>query len=203
MVVFACVIVDITLLLLWTLLHPLVRVYYDFNLDIIDEIRETQYVYGYCESEESHISIYVVLTFWKLIELIFGFYVGIDVSRIKDVTNILTQLNETSIQLLSILITFIIACITIPIFLFGPTDDPNILYLIIAISVLFIGNIVICLNLCPRTIAVLFRNDQDGKYGMSPAQRMEKQWRKELRKLTSLERQVPLIKECSEEDERL
>ena len=174
--VFIAILVDIILLTVLSIIQPLRRNYYNGDQYQRDEIRIIQYIYGICESENAindylHPSLYVLLFAFKGIELICVLYVAFDVSRINDITNMLTRFNETGIQLLSILLTVIILCIAIPIFAFGPTEDPDFSVLLITITIFLIGNIVILLNLCPRICAVV-RNKQDD-YTKSQASKLE------------------------------
>ena len=184
-----CVMVDVICLTIFGVLEQLSRVYIDANENDLDDLRWEKYQYGACAFNQleninennynlANWSIYGFLLFFKLCELMFGIYVALDVSRIKDITGMLTRFDETGIQLLSILCTFSIFIFAIPVFAFGPTEEPDFYYLVIAISVIVIGNIVIFLNLSPRVFAVMCGNDQN--YLHSPIKRMEIKLKKQL-----------------------
>ena len=124
-------------------------------------------------------SFYGLILFWKIIELVFGLYVALDVSRIKDErTKLLTHFDETSVQLLSIYVTIIIFCIALPTYIFGPNDNQNFHYLAISIPTMIIPNIVLILNLAPRIWAVI--TGTEDQYALSPAKRIEAKIKKRL-----------------------
>ena len=183
-VVFVSVLIDIVLLTVINIIQPLKRVYLNGELDQIDELRKIQYIFGQCRIESDvdnylHPALYIFLYVFKAFELICVLYVAFDVSRINDVTNMLTQFDETGIQLLSISLSVIVLCITVPILLFGPTQNPSFYASIITIAIFLIGNIVVLLNLCPRICAVIRKKEQD--YMLSPMEKLEKRIKSKLK----------------------
>eukprot|EP01084_Bolivina_argentea_P317240 550023_1 len=184
--VLICVLIDITMLTIFTIIKPATRVYIDYETISIDELQQLQLKHGRCtfnahnEIFINDWSIYGFLLFFKLCELIWGLYVALDVSRIKDITNMLTRFDETGIQLLSIFFIVIILCVGMPMYGFGPTEQPDFYYLIIGILILLIGNIVIIFNLFPRIFAVLIKNE--AKYALSPVRRIEAKLKRQLKR---------------------
>ena len=163
-IVFCCVIFDILLLSIFTGIQQLNRVKITGQEEEIDQLRIKQPIIGQCEWDEPnnilHLSFYAFLFVFKIAEMLFGIYVAIDVSRVRDITGTLTKFDETGIQLLSILCTCVIICVAAPIFGFGPLDSPNFLCLVVTISVCLIGNVVVILNLYFR-ICVVIRGQED------------------------------------------
>ena len=86
-----------------------------------------------------------------------------DVMRIEDVTDLMTTFDETGIQIISIIFTFCVLCILTPIFIFGPTGEPDFFYMLISITIILVANVVLFLNLLPRTIAVIKGGDDNDK----------------------------------------
>ena len=176
-----CVSIDIILLTIFTGIQPLSRTYLEGDITEIDSLQCIQYKYGGCSFSENGVrnwSFYVILLFWKICQLIFGLYVTLDVSRIKDSTNQLTSFDETTIQLLSVYITIMILGFAFPVFIFGNTKIPNFHYLIISIPVLLIANCILFLNLGPRIYAVITGKTE--KYQLSPVKRIEAKIKKQL-----------------------
>eukprot|EP01084_Bolivina_argentea_P318399 552153_1 len=172
-----CVIIDIILLILYTSLAGLQRDY------IVSDAWKWIGSCSFVTHSNLNWLFYGIIVFWKLCELTFGIYVGLDVSRIQDGTNMLRRYDETGMQLLSILCIFFIICISIAIFVFGandikPSNKPDFNCLVISITVLLIGNIVLFFNLFPRIFAVITKNDNN--FTKSPEKRMEDKIRKQL-----------------------
>eukprot|EP01084_Bolivina_argentea_P275120 469103_1 len=182
LLILACVLIDIILLGMFALMRPLHRIYVNGSLKTVDEIQQIQYINGVCsfknESDDVLRSIYGVVLLWKLCELSFGIYTALNVSRIRDVTNFLTRFDETGIQLISILLTVIILCVTMTILLITDLYG-NAYYLVVSITLLLIGNIVLWLNIMPRTMAVLTGNEDN--YQKSQAQRIEYMIKQQLK----------------------
>merc|ERR1712113_1159047 len=102
---------------------------------------------------------------WKGCQFMFGIYSAMNVSRIREMTHLLTKFDETGIQLISIYFTVTIIIISqIILFLI---HDFKIQYVVIAISLLLIGNTVLFLNLTPRIFAVITKKEE--KYEKTPA----------------------------------
>ena len=101
--VLVCVLVDILLLTIFTSIKPLQRVYLEGDIETIDELRAIQHIHGVCDFSEDidhfNWSFYAFLLFFKLCELVWGLWVALDVSRIKDITNMLGKFDETGIWL--------------------------------------------------------------------------------------------------------
>ena len=194
--IMCCLFIDLIILMTVTLsIRPLQRMYVDGDLEEIDEIRFTQYKYGTCSLGENIFESFVFygcLIFWKVCQLGFGLHVTTNVSRIKDITrtNMLQRFDETGIQIVSIIFTFIIICMSIPIFVFGPTEEPNFFYLLISIGIVLVGNVVLMLNLLPRTIAVIQSNEE--VYGLSQVQRIEAKIKRKLTDYDTVQSNIEL-----------
>ena len=182
-----CVITDITLLGIFTSIEPLTRVYLLSTTEIIDELQTIQYLCGHCSFDKGDIFIFCYYGFillWKVCEALFGIYVALNVSRIeRQITTEFDKFDETQVQIASISFTFVIIGIAIPIFILSPSNDPLIRYLVISISVIFIGNVVLFLNLFPRLYAVI--RGQEAKFKRSQAEVLEMKIKEQLRKLGS------------------
>ncbi len=197
-----CILIDLIVLTMVTIIVPSFREFYNGQLETIDELRKRQVTYAKCASDEG--GIYLLLVFMKMCELIFGIYMALGVARIRDVTNILPTLDETGIQLLSIVFTVIIIGVITP--LYSITKEaPTFCYLIIGISILLVLNIVLFLNLFPRIYAVITRNDE--KYHITPIERIENELKSKfkclpqiveivMQKKVSVYRKIKVLQRC-------
>ena len=97
----------------------------------------------------------------------------------------LSRFDETGIQLLSILLTFIIICISIPIYGYGPIENPHFYFLMTSIIILLIPNIMVILNLSPRIYAVIIGNGAN--YTKSAAKKIEEKIKLKMNKYKSVQ----------------
>lgn len=126
--------IDLILLIIFTSLHPFERLHEEGHAETIDDLQQKQFKYGTCSisNESIEYAFFVCVGVWKLIELIFGIYVSIIVSRMSFKS-----------QIWSMSIIVVIFCIDIILLAFGPSDQPNFTYLVFSISTILIINIVI------------------------------------------------------------
>eukprot|EP01084_Bolivina_argentea_P062281 113878_1 len=109
-----CLLIDIILLTFYTLLEGLQRKTKYGSVQIIDQLQQIQSNYGVCTSSDIHkTAFYITLGCWKLLQLIFGGYVAIVVSRIGLKKLYLTKYDETGQQVFAITITVLILIILI------------------------------------------------------------------------------------------
>ena len=105
----------------------------------IDDLQELQYIYGCCliKNDSINYAFFVCIGVWKLIQLIFGIYVSIIVSRMSF---------KSQIWIMSIIV--VIFCIDIILLAFGPISNPDFSYLVLSISIILIVNILIYEKYC-------------------------------------------------------
>ena len=132
--VFIALGIDLLLLIIFVSIGPFTRDYEKGDTKTIDKLQEKQFIYGVCRISNPSINyaFYVCIGVWKLIELIFGIYVSIIVSRMSFKSQIWTM---------SFIV--VIFCVDVILIAFGPTDDPNFTYLVLCITTILIINIVI------------------------------------------------------------
>ena len=176
-----CITVDLLLLTIYTSIEPLQRLYIEGELKPIDELQETQYMYGSCETTNGTQYIYYALiALWKAIETLFGLYCALSVSRVG--RKELTQFDETTQQLLSILFLFIALCVALPVGALGPSTNPSFYYGVIGVLTLSVGNVTTTLNMLPRLWA-LVRGNAEEKFSQSADEKLEDMIVDKLRKI--------------------
>ena len=181
------VIVDVLLLTVFILSRPLKRLYFDGTTERVDELLHIQYRYGSCTFDSSGVDddivqlVYGLIEFWKLTELALGVYAALIVSRIRDMTQLLTRFDETGIQILSILLTLIILLVAMTAEAISNPHGTNN-FVLTAMAAFLIGNIVLWFNAAPRVKAVCTGND---KYDKSAQQKMEGLLKRELNRFSN------------------
>eukprot|EP01084_Bolivina_argentea_P182067 314389_1 len=181
------ILIDFILAAIFVFAQPYQRITIDGEFNEYDELSATQFQYGRCSfynTIPNMILIVIILTV-KIIQAVFGVYVALVVPRIFIDAGILDQLikfDEIGKQLSSILLTIIIISLTIPIYIFGPNEKPNFYCLLISIVILLIGNIVLSLNLLPRIVAIISKNES--KFVKTVEQNVEDKVRKFLQNIS-------------------
>eukprot|EP01084_Bolivina_argentea_P104537 187175_1 len=133
--VFIALSIDLILLIIFISLSPFERVWREGDRIQIDELRWKQYMYGTCSIQNNdsvQYAFWVCVGGWKLIELIFGIYVSIIVSRMSFKS-----------QMWTMCIIVGIVCVDIVLISFGPTDVPDFMYLVTCIDTLLIMNVIV------------------------------------------------------------
>lgn len=127
------VLVDMLILIVFSSLSPFRRVYHEGEWVVVDELRHQQFVYGVCSIADSAVSyaFYVCVGTWKLVEMIYGIYVSIVVSRM-------------SFKSVGVLIAaaVVIYGITAILLAFGPIDEPDFKYAVLCGTTLLVVHMV-------------------------------------------------------------
>eukprot|EP01083_Nonionella_stella_P001232 3601_1 len=178
--VLGCVAVDIVLLVIYTSIEALQRMYVSGSYEQIDQLQRVHYQYGSCESENGiHYIFYGLIALWKTIESLFGIYCALSVSRVG--RQELSQFDETTQQLLAIGFLVGALCIAIPVGALGPTDNPSYFFCVVGLLTISVGNVTASLNMLPRLLAVI--QGKTAAYTQSPEKKMEMLIRKQLKKI--------------------
>lgn len=166
-----CVMIDILLLTIFTAISPQQRIYKDGLLETVDELRQTQNMYAQCISPNDSVnySFYGIMGVYKLLQLLFGIYCCLIVSRIG--INEIRKFDETSTQLIAIVISISLFILSIVIIAFLAEYETNWLYSIQSLMILIICNICLSFNLCPRFIAIFKGNEE--RYRTTPEEELQ------------------------------
>merc|ERR1712228_538376 len=168
-----CLCVDLILLTLYTAIEPLQRMYIGLDFKQIDELQRVHFIYGSCETNNnSQYIFYACIALWKCIESLFGIYCALSVSRVGMMGHrALSQFDETSQQLLSIIFLIVALCIALPIGILGSAHPSNF-YAVIGFLTISVGNVTTSLNMFPRIYA-LMQGTANAKFRQSPQEKME------------------------------
>eukprot|EP01083_Nonionella_stella_P014220 39982_1 len=139
--VLVAVCVDVALLCIFLSLSPRERVWYSGDTMEIDEIHSTQYVYSRCTGSNDTINILfsVCLGVWKAMQMIFGLYVSMIVSRVSFKS-----------QLRTVLVICVAITIAICLEIFGPAENPNFRYVVVTILIVFVVNVIVLQPWCKK-----------------------------------------------------
>eukprot|EP01083_Nonionella_stella_P043741 118040_1 len=188
MLIVVCVMIDIVLLIILTLVKPLQRIYLLGDLEPIDALREVQYIYGSCTFDEVYFSetfwyFYGLIALWKACQALWGIHVTLNVSRVRGpMSKQLKKFDETKTQLFSILFTFVVIAVAIPVWVFGIlTQNLMVHYCVFVMSIFLIGNVVVSVNLLPRICAVMKGNE--AQFDKSPSDELEDRIKKHLHQI--------------------
>lgn len=158
----AAVAVDILLLIIFTSLSPFERVYRNGDLVELDELRVQKFVYGTCSITDSAVSyaFYVCIGVWKLVEMVFGIYVSIVVSRMTFKS-----------QIWMLIMVLVVFCIDALLLTFGPKDDPNFQYSVYCVTTLLVVNMVMFRKTVTKWwIRRDLKSNDNSKYDLSDLQ---------------------------------
>ena len=166
-----CVMVDILLLIIFTAISPQQRIHKDGLLETVDELRQTQNMYAQCISPNDSVnySFYGIMGVYKLLQLLFGIYCCLIVSRIG--INEIRKFDETSTQLIAIIISISLFILSIVIIALMNEYETNWIYSIQSLMILIICNICLSFNLCPRFIAI-YKGDEE-RYRTTPEEELQ------------------------------
>ena len=103
-----CIAVDLVLMSTFVVVQPVRREMHFAELHSVDELQQTQFVFGQCSGSVG--GMYGLVLLWKLVEFAFGIHAALSVSRIRKLTEILYRFDETGIQLFSIFCTVMTIC---------------------------------------------------------------------------------------------
>eukprot|EP01083_Nonionella_stella_P312585 1118598_1 len=142
--VMACVLVDVILLSIFILIEPFYREYRTGSIMVIDALQEIQYTFGVC-TRANATTVYFVMGFWKLLELMFGIYVTAIVSRIG--LNALIKFDETGQHVFAITFTVFATTIIVTYALASNNSDKiNEKYAIMSGGILIICSLSLIVN---------------------------------------------------------
>eukprot|EP01083_Nonionella_stella_P024282 67113_1 len=146
--VIVCVLIDVALLSVFTVMDPLDRKYKIGTTVTIDVLQDTQYEFGEC-TRHNETLLYFVMGLWKLLQLTFGVYVAVIVSRIG--MKQLIKFDETGQQIFAITFTtFATAMIVTYAVASSNSDRVNEKYAIKSLGVWIICNVSLIVNTCSR-----------------------------------------------------
>ena len=194
MLVLGNLLIDVVILSIVTWWKPLSRYHIHETPVPIDELQSEQDVYYVCSFEPQnyfgpyYFYVYGIITAWKLIQTSWGIHVCCNVSRInvgdgKTVFSKLWQLEETGVQIFSLLFTFVAVAVAVPIFVIGILHEQMALhYLVMVVAMLLIVNVIVWLNVAPRIIAVVCCH-KTVKFRRSPSEQIKVAVERELTRL--------------------
>jgi len=182
-VLLGCVAVDLLLLVIYTSIEPLQRLYESGGFEPIDTLQQKEILYGSCETHHgTQYIFYGLIALWKVLQTLFGIYCALSVTRIGRAQEMLRRFDETAQQLASIIFLAIALCITLPVMWLGPSSNPSFFYAVVGILTITVSNSTVALNMWPRVWATL-RGKDAAKFTKTPEEKVRKLIQEQLKRM--------------------
>ena len=178
LIIVICLVADIVLLSIFAVSgFEFKRSIVDGDITVKNALQAVQEKYGICTTG-TDLVFDVIVGLWKLSQLIFGAYCAIIVARSVKLEEI-AKLDETGIQIVSLLFSCFVTVIVGIAVTFVPPNNVQVLFLLVALLVIIVGNIMLIGNVLPRVWAVLLHKENE-LFPQTPQEIWTEKWIKTM-----------------------